>query len=563
MSQPQASQPVSSDEDSTNRTTEASDASIKLVEAVEADDQKQLPAQSESQHENQLELEAPQEVIVNYRPFTEIETWVQRRFKEEHKGKRTYATMVALPFFIMSITFLILVIFGVIDYRFIIDVIRVLLGGSGSTSPTVSASLAIHNLVALLQFFLCTVGVAAAGAAVYLSQPTHLRLTKDGIHLLHKHKIMRQLGGWKQSANIPWSEITSLRLKEKKTSTSALDHEMAVQCGSEHPLKLRLGAIPTIEERDRVLQALQMYAPAVPREAKLVQALEAPPDHSYLEVWLQALSAPPKRERLQPLHEGAMLEDGSFKVVSQLGVGGQGTAYLALDRNGCKVVLKEFILPVYVDIAVLRQSLEKFEHEARMLQRLDHDQVVKLREVFVEDHRGYLVLEHIDGMSLRQKVEKEGALSQDQVKDLAKQMCTILDYLHSMSPPVVHRDFTPDNLILRKDGTLKLVDFNVAQQKDVTATGTVVGKHAYLPPEQFRGHPTTQSDIYAMGATLYYLLTADDPEPISVAHPKHAVESLDQALDDFVAKATTLDPALRYATAELALRDLQAQEGQD
>lgn len=514
-----------------------------------------VAGESESES-HELELESPAEIIVNYRPFTEFETWMSRRLKDESKGKRKYATVIATPFFVLSIGFLLLVLTGLIDTKIIIDIIRALMGVRGLTPESVTAHLALHNLMALVQFFLCTGGVATLAAAVYYSKPTHLRLTKDGMQLLYKHKIMRTPIFWRQTNNLPWSDITSLRLKEKAGSTSTLDHEMAIQCGSEHPLKLRLGAIPTIEERDRVLTALQMYAPTVPREAKLVQALEAPPDHSYLEVWLQALSAPPKRERLQPLHEGAMLEDGSFKVVSQLGVGGQGTAYLALDRNGCKVVLKEFILPVYVDVTVLRQSLEKFEHEARMLQRLDHDQVVKLREVFVEDHRGYLVLEHIDGMSLRQKVEQSGAVSQEEAIGLAKQMCTILDYLHSMEPPVVHRDFTPDNLILRKDGTLKLVDFNVAQQKDVTATGTVVGKHAYLPPEQFRGHPTTQSDIYAMGASLYYILTAEDPEPISVAHPKRVVENLSQQLDDIIAKATTIDPAVRYATAAQAKADL-------
>src|SRR3978361_1386281 len=107
-----------------------------------------------------------------------------------------------------------------------------------------------------------------------------------------------------------------------------------------------------------------------------------------------------------------------------------------------------------------------------MLKRLDNHRVVRLIEFFVEDHRGYLVLERIDGLSLRRIVEEEGRMSEERVRGLAAQMCSILTYLHNLSPPVVHRDFTPDNLILGKDGVLKLVDFNVAQQTESTATGT-------------------------------------------------------------------------------------------
>jgi serine/threonine protein kinase len=122
--------------------------------------------------------------------------------------------------------------------------------------------------------------------------------------------------------------------------------------------------------------------------------------------------------------------------------------------------------------------------------------------------------------------------------------------LVSLSPPVVHRDFTPDNLILRKDGTLKVIDFNVAQQIESTATGSIVGKHAYLPPEQFRGNPVPQSDIYALGATLYYLLTGADPEPISESHPKEICNAISDQLDAIVAKATKTSTAERFATIE-------------
>ena len=123
---------------------------------------------------------------------------------------------------------------------------------------------------------------------------------------------------------------------------------------------------------------------------------------------------------------------------------------------------------------------------------------------------------------------------------------------------VVHRDFTPDNLILRKDGLLKLIDFNVARQIESTATGSVVGKPAYLPPEQFRGEPCAQSDIYALGASLHYLLTGQDPEPITASHPRTLRPEISIGLDEFVARATASDLSKRYASAETLLIDLRS-----
>src|SRR5262249_53315395 len=158
------------------------------------------------------------------------------------------------------------------------------------------------------------------------------------------------------------------------------------------------------------------------------------------------------------------------------------------------------------------------------------------------------------GKSLRQLVADGGPMPLDTVRSLALQMCEILSYLHSLVPPVVHRDFTPDNLIYSSQGTLKLVDFNVAQQTDSTTTGTVVGKHAYIPPEQFGGKLTPQSDIYAMGATLHFLLTGDDPEPISQSHPIISRDEVGRDMNEVVARATAVDTSERFRDVQ-ELRD--------
>jgi serine/threonine-protein kinase len=128
--------------------------------------------------------------------------------------------------------------------------------------------------------------------------------------------------------------------------------------------------------------------------------------------------------------------------------------------------------------------------------------------------------------------------------------------LHSSS--TIHRDFTPDNLILNSKGKLKLIDFNVAQQIQEGSTGTIVGKHAYVPPEQFRGKAVLQSDLYAFGATLHYLLTGADPEPISVSSPASKNVLISAGFDEIVKRATALQTNKRYQSAEEIEKELLA-----
>jgi serine/threonine-protein kinase len=155
-------------------------------------------------------------------------------------------------------------------------------------------------------------------------------------------------------------------------------------------------------------------------------------------------------------------------------------------------------------------------------------------------------MERIDGTPLHKVLQKTGTLGTVQTKDLALQMCDLLQYLHTQDPPVVHRDFTPENLILSDDGRVKLIDFNVAHRLESTSTKTVVGKHAYVPPEQFRGKPTTQSDIYAFGATLFFLLTGEEPEPITRSDPSVKNVAIDKRLAAIVMRATEPEAQNRY-----------------
>jgi serine/threonine-protein kinase len=215
-------------------------------------------------------------------------------------------------------------------------------------------------------------------------------------------------------------------------------------------------------------------------------------------------------------------------------------------------------LPVHRGQLTAQKTAEKLKAEAEILSKIDNPQVVKILDCFVEDYRGFLVLEYVQGDTLQSLVNRLGPQPEDQVVDWALQVCSVLSYLHHLEPPVVHRDITPDNLMLDQNEKIKVVDFNVAYQVDSSATATVVGKHAYIPAEQFRGKPVPQSDIYALGGTLNFLLTGLDPEPITRSHPKIIRPEISQALDDIVAKATSTDLSKRYSDVELLAKDLSA-----
>ena len=314
------------------------------------------------------------------------------------------------------------------------------------------------------------------------------------------------------------------------------------------------------------INALKTYAPAASEKYQFPGDVNKVDSSSYTQLWFKYYSTASDRKRTTQLVEGEQLQGGRYTVAGQIGGGGQGTAYLAVDRDAApgaktEIVLKEYILPVHRGERILKQTVEKLEQEAAILRIIDQPNIVKMLDCFVEDHRGYLVMEYVQGRSLKELIQREGPQPEHVVCDIARQVCDVLSYLHGLTPAVVHRDLTPDNLILQEDGLVKLVDFNVAHQLESAATATVVGKHCYIPPEQFRGRPTIQSDIYAFGGTLQYLLTGQDPEPLSVSRPQDRNESVSDELNAIVAKATMPDATKRFATVQLMRSELDQLDG--
>ncbi len=272
---------------------------------------------------------------------------------------------------------------------------------------------------------------------------------------------------------------------------------------------------------------------------------------SYTHIWLNELrSSQGSGQQLDPLTSGQTLYEGRYRVIERIAAGGQAITYKAENQAQETVALKEFVMPTRGGMEIKKRALENVEHEAVLLRKLDHEQIVKLLDFFVEAQRAYLVLAYIDGQSLRKLVQANGPFEPDAVIKLAEGMVDILHYLHGQSPAIVHRDFTPDNLLLSKEGKLVLIDFNVAEQLESEMSKGVAGKHSYIPPEQFRGEATPQSDIYAMGATMHFLLTGQDPEAISASHPRTIDKLVPAELDALVARATAPQANNRFQDSQ-------------
>jgi serine/threonine protein kinase len=255
---------------------------------------------------------------------------------------------------------------------------------------------------------------------------------------------------------------------------------------------------------------------------------------------------------------------GRYRVVRQLGQGGMGAVYEAIDqRLDTTVALKETL---FTDERLRKQ----FEREARLLARLHHQALPRVSDHFSEGDGQFLVMQFIPGDDLAEMMNrKRGPFPTDQVLTWADQLLDALDYLHTQDPQIVHRDIKPQNLKLTSRGQIILLDFGLAKGQAgdisrVTTSASIFGYTPnYAPLEQIQGLGTdSRSDLYSLGATLYHLMTGVKPpdaltraaamvngqpdplQPASEANPAIAPE-----VDAVLSKAMAQGREQRYATA--------------
>lgn len=273
-------------------------------------------------------------------------------------------------------------------------------------------------------------------------------------------------------------------------------------------------------------------------------------------LWLEEIGSRIGTTAFVPLDPGTILQEGRIKVLGQIALGGLSAIYLAKTEDGKVCVLKESVVPFSVEDETRKVALELFKREAQLLAKIDHPRIAKIYDFFVESDHHYLLMEYLEGKNLRQYVKDSGVQKESFAILWAKQIADILAYLHSMDPPIIHRDLTPDNLIVEEDGAISLIDFGAANQFLGTATGTIIGKTSYMSLEQFRGKSTPACDIFSFGCTLQFLLLGIDPEPFSyssTATGKYDFKNLQELIRECKNENAKARPSAKVIADRLAL----------
>ncbi len=272
---------------------------------------------------------------------------------------------------------------------------------------------------------------------------------------------------------------------------------------------------------------------------------------------------------------GTVLE-GRYQIDRKLGEGGMGQVYLVTHTRLKKQFALKALLRMSDDPREQNQYLEQFETEAQLVARLEHPSLAQVSDFFEENGVHYLVMEYIDGKTLSKVVElAPRPLSQRRVLQWGLELLDVLEYLHNVDPPVIVRDLKPDNIMLANNGGgLKLIDFGIAKQlqagKQTREIVKGMGTAEYAPLEQYgQGSTDQRSDLYALGATLYFLLTDSPPPPAwrraSEGTPIPDPRTLNPTVTDGMWEALQAMMALsredRPANAEAVRRMLKAEVG--
>jgi serine/threonine-protein kinase len=258
---------------------------------------------------------------------------------------------------------------------------------------------------------------------------------------------------------------------------------------------------------------------------------------------------------------------GRYRLERRLGHGGMASVYLARDS----VLDRPVAVKLLADNVAGDEGLRKrFVREARLAARLSHPNVVSIYDTGADEGRPYIVMEYVDGATLADLLARE-TLEPEEARQLALQACRGLAHAHDAG--LVHRDIKPQNLLLGRDGTLKIADFGIARAAEGTAltqAGTVLGTAAYLSPEQALGEEVTAAtDIYSLGAVVYELLTGRPPlEPESladladrqrrpaIAPVRELAPDLPRDLEDVVMRCLARNPAYRPRSASALEQEL-------
>lgn len=257
-----------------------------------------------------------------------------------------------------------------------------------------------------------------------------------------------------------------------------------------------------------------------------------------------------------------------YKIIEYIGGGGMANVYLArdmiLDRDVAVKILR-------LDLANDDELIRRFHREAQSATSLVHPNIVNIYDVGEEDNIYYIVMEYVDGETLKQYIQNHFPIPIEKVIDIILQITSAISHAHQNN--IIHRDIKPQNILIDKKGNVKITDFGIAvalTSTTITQTNSVLGTVHYISPEQARGGVATKkSDIYSLGIVLFELLTGRLPfsgeSAVSIAlkhlqtetpHPRSWNPSIPQSVENIILKATAKDPLYRYDDIEEFKADL-------
>ncbi len=257
--------------------------------------------------------------------------------------------------------------------------------------------------------------------------------------------------------------------------------------------------------------------------------------------------------------------DGKYELLKLIGKGGMSRVYLAMDKR----LNKQWAVKEIIKSSRSRNNeiiVQSLIAEANLMKKLDHPALPRIVDIIENENTIYVIMDYIEGESLSSEIDKHGAQPQELVIEWAKQLGEALDYLHTRKPPIIYRDMKPANVMLKPDGSVKLIDFGIAREyKEGQSEDTVsLGTKGYAAPEQFGGKGQTdeRTDVYCLGVTLYHLVTGKNPcEPPYELYPiRHWNPQLSGGLENIILKCTQLNPDDRYQSCAELLYDLDHYE---
>ncbi|MBE6574349.1 MAG: Stk1 family PASTA domain-containing Ser/Thr kinase [Ruminococcaceae bacterium] len=260
--------------------------------------------------------------------------------------------------------------------------------------------------------------------------------------------------------------------------------------------------------------------------------------------------------------------DNRYKITKILGIGGMAVVFEAFDTKLNRIVALKMLK---TEISNDSQSVKRFINESKAVSMLAHPNIVSVYDVSVKDNLKYIVMERVDGITLKSYISQKGALTSREALSYVEQILRALEHAHSKG--IIHRDIKPQNIMLLKNGKIKVTDFGIAKlpnAETVTMTDKAIGTVYYISPEQASGRAIDQrSDLYSLGVMMYEMLTGklpfDADSPVSVAlmqvntkpKPPHEIKSdIERGLEQIILLAMEKNPDRRFQNASQMLRHI-------